>query len=91
MGGIPMLQHNSFGVPDYLKFSDDGSAREQALADHGDRMRCLPCGAPMHACVPQPETGHCSAAGCAVRFKILRGKIVRPSGAVRLVPASQWT
>lgn len=50
-----MLQHNSFGVPDYVKFSDDGSAREQALADHGDRMRYLPCTSPaappcMHAC-----------------------------------------
>ena len=37
------LQHNSFGDPDYRKFSDGGSAREQALADHGDRMRCSPC------------------------------------------------
>lgn len=49
-----MLQDNSFGVPDYLKFSDDGSAREQALADHGDRMRCPPAAPPcMHACRSQ--------------------------------------
>ncbi len=74
-----MLQHNSFGVPEYVKFSDDGSAREQALRDprRPDEVPplYLPCGAPMHACVPQPETGHCSAAGCAIRFKVLRGKV----------------
>ena len=48
MDGV--LQHSSFGTPDYGKSSDDGMVREQALADNGDRRRCLPRGAPMHAC-----------------------------------------
>lgn len=34
------------------KFSDDDSAREQALADHSDQMRC--------AALPSTRTSHAS-------------------------------
>lgn len=64
MGGV--LQRDSFDAPDYDKFSDDGTVREQALADNGDRRRCLrrpspaapPC---IHACSSSSLALRCNA------------------------------